>query len=85
MYVSALTSRTIEQAAELGDGIMPTFWTPERVERSAVWTARGRAKAPESGVLDFTLGMPTYLGEDLAEMRDAARANLEMYTPAFRS
>lgn len=49
VYVSALSSRTIEQAAELADGVMPTFFTPERVEQSAAWAARGQqgASSPE--------------------------------------
>lgn len=80
IYVAALTSRTVEQAAELADGIMPTFWSPERVEQAKVWAARGRARAPELGPLDVTLGLPTFIGDDLDLMRDAARQNLVLYT-----
>lgn len=80
IYIAALTSRTVEQAAELADGIMPTFWSPERVERATAWTARGRAKAPGLGPLDVTLGLPTFLGADLAALRDTARQNLVLYT-----
>src|SRR5215212_8729415 len=30
VYVAALTSHTVERAAELADGIMPIFWSVER-------------------------------------------------------
>ncbi|MET7990841.1 LLM class flavin-dependent oxidoreductase [Amycolatopsis sp. NPDC005232] len=86
IYVAALTSRTVEQAAEVADGIMPNFWSPERVERSKTWIARGRAKHPELGPLALTLGLPTFLGDDLVALHDFARQNLALYTyfPFFR-
>ena len=34
VYVAAITSGTVENAAEIADGIMPIFWSPERVRRS---------------------------------------------------
>ena len=80
IYVAALTSRTIEQAAELADGIMPTFWSPQRIEQAKVWAARGRATAPGLGPLDVTLGLPTFIGDDLDALREAARQNLALYT-----
>ena len=81
IYVSALTSTTVQTAAEVADGIMPLFWSPERVAKSRIWTDRGRAGSPEGRrALDVTLGIPTFLGEDLAALRDAARANLALYT-----
>jgi alkanesulfonate monooxygenase SsuD/methylene tetrahydromethanopterin reductase-like flavin-dependent oxidoreductase (luciferase family) len=80
VYVSALTSTTVETAAAVADGIMPLFWSAERVAKSKAWTDRGRAKSPDRGPLDVTLGIPTFLGEDLDALRDAARANLALYT-----
>jgi alkanesulfonate monooxygenase SsuD/methylene tetrahydromethanopterin reductase-like flavin-dependent oxidoreductase (luciferase family) len=80
IYVAALTSRTVEQAAEVADGIMPLFWPPERVARSRAWVARGRARAPGLGPLDVSLGLPTFVGEDLDALRAAARQNLVLYT-----
>ncbi|MFI5615699.1 LLM class flavin-dependent oxidoreductase [Amycolatopsis sp. NPDC051903] len=86
VYVAALTSRTVEQAAEVADGIMPNFWSPERVERSKVWIARGRARHPELGPLEVTLGLPIFLGDDVAALHEFARQNLALYTtfPFFR-
>jgi len=80
VYVAAVTSRVVETASELADGIMPLFWSPERVTQSKEWIARGRAKAPNLGPLDLTLGLPTFIGDDLAAMRDVARQNLVLYT-----
>jgi alkanesulfonate monooxygenase SsuD/methylene tetrahydromethanopterin reductase-like flavin-dependent oxidoreductase (luciferase family) len=81
IYVAALTSRTVEQAAALADGIMPLFWSPARVEQSKLWASRGRAAAaPELGPLDVTLGLPTFIGDDLDALRDVARQNLGLYS-----
>jgi 5,10-methylenetetrahydromethanopterin reductase len=80
LYVAAVTSRTVELASELADGIMPFLWSAERVKKSKVWIDRGRAKAPGLGKVDVTLGLPTFVGDDVKEMREAARANLGLYT-----
>ncbi len=80
VYVAAVTSRTVELAAELADGIMPFLWSAPRITQSKAWAERGRAKAPGLGKLDVTLGLPTFLGNDVKAMRDAARQNLALYT-----
>ena len=80
LYVAAVTSSTVELAAELADGIMPFLWPAERVTQSKAWVGRGRAKAPQLGPLDVTLGLPTFIGDDLEAMRNAARQNLVLYT-----
>jgi alkanesulfonate monooxygenase SsuD/methylene tetrahydromethanopterin reductase-like flavin-dependent oxidoreductase (luciferase family) len=80
LYVAALTSPTVELGGELADGIMPFLWPAARVRQSQVWAARGRAKAPTPGPLAITLGLPTFLGDDLAALRTAARQNLGLFT-----
>jgi len=80
LYVAALASPTVELAGELADGIMPFLWPAARVAKSKTWIARGRAKSPDLGKLDITLGLPTFIGEDLEGLRDAARQNLALYT-----
>jgi alkanesulfonate monooxygenase SsuD/methylene tetrahydromethanopterin reductase-like flavin-dependent oxidoreductase (luciferase family) len=80
LYVAALGSEAVALGGELADGIMPLFWPAERVAQSQAWAARGRAKAPELGRLDITLGLPTFIGDDLDALRAAARQNLVLYT-----
>jgi alkanesulfonate monooxygenase SsuD/methylene tetrahydromethanopterin reductase-like flavin-dependent oxidoreductase (luciferase family) len=80
LYVAALGERAVELGGELADGIMPLFWSAERVAQSQAWLARGRAQAPDLGRVDLTLGIPTFVGDDLAALREAARQNLILYT-----
>src|SRR6059036_1328427 len=80
IYVAAVTSRTVELAGELADGIMPFLWSASRVAKSKAWIDRGRAKASGLGTLDVTAGLPIFIGEDVKAMREAARANLGLYT-----
>jgi alkanesulfonate monooxygenase SsuD/methylene tetrahydromethanopterin reductase-like flavin-dependent oxidoreductase (luciferase family) len=80
VYMAAITSRTVERAAQIADGIMPIFWSPARVLESRSWIARGRAKAPRQGDLDVTMGIPTFIGDDVEAQREAARQNLTLYT-----
>lgn len=80
IYVAAVTSRTVELASELADGIMPFLWSAARVAKSKAWIDRGRARASGPGKIDVTVGLPTFIGDDLKAMRDVARQNLGLYT-----
>ena len=80
VYVATMGERAVELGGELADGIMPLFWSAERVAQSKAWAARGRARAPGLGPLDLTLGIPTFVGDDLDALRAAARQNLVLYT-----
>jgi alkanesulfonate monooxygenase SsuD/methylene tetrahydromethanopterin reductase-like flavin-dependent oxidoreductase (luciferase family) len=80
IYVAAVTSRTVELAGELADGFMPFLWSAARVEKSKAWTERGRAKAQGLGKLDVAVGIPTYIGEDVKQLREVARGNLGVFT-----
>lgn len=80
LYVAALASHAVTLGGELADGIMPYLWSAARVKQSKAWAARGRAKAAGLGPLDITLGLPTFVGDDLDAMRATARQNLVLYT-----
>jgi alkanesulfonate monooxygenase SsuD/methylene tetrahydromethanopterin reductase-like flavin-dependent oxidoreductase (luciferase family) len=80
IYLAALTSQNVELAAEIADGVMPLWWSVERVAQSKRWVERGRAKSGGRGKLDLTLGLPTYVGDDIESLRAAARANLGLFT-----
>ena len=80
VHVATLTSAAVELAGELADGIMPFLWSAPRVAQSVAWAARGRAKAPGRAPIEITLGLPTFIGNDLPALRAAARQNLGPYT-----
>jgi 5,10-methylenetetrahydromethanopterin reductase len=80
IYLAALTSQNVELAGEIADGVMPLWWSAERVARSKRWVERGRAKSGGRGKLEIALGIPTYLGDDIDALRAAARANLGLFT-----
>jgi len=80
VHMAALTSKAVELAGEVADGVMPVFWPATRVTRSKTWAARGRAKSPERGPLEVSLGLPVFVGDDLTAMRTLARRNLAIYT-----
>jgi alkanesulfonate monooxygenase SsuD/methylene tetrahydromethanopterin reductase-like flavin-dependent oxidoreductase (luciferase family) len=80
IYLGALTSPTVELAGEVADGVTPYLWSAERIARSMTWVARGRAKAPGRKKLEMTLGLPTFVGNDITALMTTARANLGLYT-----
>lgn len=80
IYVATVTSRTVEMAGELADGVMPFLWSAARVKQAKAWIDRGRAKSSGLGKVDLTLGLPTFVGDDLNALREAARQNLGLYT-----
>jgi len=80
VYVAAVSSRTVELASELADGIMPFLWSAARVKQAKVWIERGRTKASGLGKLDVTVGLPTFVGDDVKALRETARQNLGLYT-----
>jgi alkanesulfonate monooxygenase SsuD/methylene tetrahydromethanopterin reductase-like flavin-dependent oxidoreductase (luciferase family) len=86
VYLATLSLAACERAAAVADGLMPTMWSPERVAKSAEYIARGRSRSAERRACELTLGLPTFLGEDLDQLRDTARENLALYTgfPFFR-
>jgi alkanesulfonate monooxygenase SsuD/methylene tetrahydromethanopterin reductase-like flavin-dependent oxidoreductase (luciferase family) len=80
VYVAALTSGQVKRAAAVADGLMPIFWSPARLERSQKWVAQGRAEAGAAASFDITMGLPTFIGDDVDQLRSTARENLALYT-----
>lgn len=79
VYAACMTSSTVEIGAELADGLMALFWSVDRVRQSKEWIERGRARADRSRPLDFTLGLFTFLGDNLDVAHEIARQNLQVY------
>lgn len=80
IYLAALTSQNVELAGEIADGVMPLWWSVERVIRSKRWVERGRAKGGRGGSFELALALPTFIGDDIDAMRTAARANIGFFT-----
>ena len=80
IYVAAITSRTIELAGELADGLMPFLWSADRINQAKSWIDRGRARSSGLGKMVITVGVPTFVGDDLEGLRETARQNLGLYT-----
>jgi 5,10-methylenetetrahydromethanopterin reductase len=80
IHLAALTSQNVELAGEIADGVMPIWWSVERLVRSKRWVERGRAKSGGRGKLEMTLGLPTFIGDDIDALRGVARANLGFFT-----
>jgi 5,10-methylenetetrahydromethanopterin reductase len=80
LYLAALTSQNVDLAGEIADGVMPLWWSVERVARSKRWVERGRAKSGGRGKLEMILGLPTFIGDDIDALRGVARANLGFFT-----
>jgi alkanesulfonate monooxygenase SsuD/methylene tetrahydromethanopterin reductase-like flavin-dependent oxidoreductase (luciferase family) len=79
IHLGALTSPTVELAGELADGVMPIWWSPDRVARGRAWAERGRARAAGRPQIEMSLGLPTFVGDDIGALREAARANLGLF------
>jgi alkanesulfonate monooxygenase SsuD/methylene tetrahydromethanopterin reductase-like flavin-dependent oxidoreductase (luciferase family) len=80
IYLAALTSQNVELAGEIADGVMPLWWSVERLSQSKRWVDRGRAKSGGRSKLEMTLGLPTFVGDEIDALRGAARANLGFFT-----
>lgn len=80
IYVAAVTSKTVEIAGELADGFMPFMWPASRVDKSKAWIQQGRTKAKGLRKIDVTVGIPTYIGDDIKQQREVARAHLAVFT-----
>src|SRR5205823_3431773 len=80
IHLAALTSQNVELAGEIADGVMPIWWSVERLARSQCWVDRGRAGSGGRAKLEMTLGLPTFVGDDIDALRGVARANLGFFT-----
>ena len=79
IHIAALTSKAVELAGEVADGVMPYLWSIARVVAAKAWIARGRARSPGRAPIELSLGLPVYVGEDMVAVRELARQNLAFY------
>ncbi len=55
VHLAALLSQNVELAGEIANGVMPLWWSVERVAKSRRWIERGRAKSGGRGKLELAL------------------------------
>jgi F420-dependent oxidoreductase-like protein len=80
IYVASLGDKNVELTAEIADGWLPTLFLPEKA--SAVWgnaLAAGRARRTLDAPLDVVAGGLLAIGDDVAALRDIARASIALY------
>jgi 5,10-methylenetetrahydromethanopterin reductase len=87
VYVAAVTTETAEIGGELAEGIMPFLPARGYLGRllaAAQGAAQRAGKDPEK--VDCIVSLPTFVSDDLAQARSAARYNLAFFAqlPFYR-
>lgn len=83
IYLAAIGPRNVELTAEIADGWLPIFYSPEREDTFADALGDGRERGGRPGhalgPLDIAAQVPVVLGDDVAACRDRLRPNLALY------
>jgi F420-dependent oxidoreductase-like protein len=81
IFVASLGPKNVESTARFADGWLPIFFWPERIGQ--VWgepLARGAAQRdPALDPLEIVAGGTVAIGDDLEDLRQAARPQLALY------
>ena len=82
IHLAGLALETAELAGEIADGLMLYVATPDRYRAAVERMARGAAKAGRRAEdVSVSLLIPTFLSDDHAAAREAARRFLANYLP----
>ena len=83
IYVAAIGPKSVEQCAEIADGWLPIFWSPERapaVYRPALEAGFARAGGGKSlETFDIAVGVTVILTDDVQRGLDAIKPGLALY------
>jgi F420-dependent oxidoreductase-like protein len=74
IYLAALAPRNVALAAEIGDGWLPIFLSPDRLEEQF-----GASLAGSREGFDIAAGVQVVAGDDVQDCRDAAKPMLALY------
>lgn len=81
IYISALALQTVELGGEIADGLMLFLCARDRLAQVRQAVARGAQKAgKDPQTIDITMGFPTFVSDDIAAAREAARQSMVFYT-----
>ncbi len=83
IYLAAIGPKNVALAAEIADGWLPIFFSPERVDVYREWLDEGFAKAGNGKTMtngfDIAPTVTIALGDDIQACRDALKPNLALY------
>jgi len=80
IYLAANGPRAVSLAAEIADGWLPAFYSPEKPEVYAAALTTGRERRhPALGPLDLVATVHIAVGDDLDACRDAVRPAFALY------
>lgn len=83
IYVAAIGPKSVEQTAEIADGWLPIFYSPERagkVYREPLEAGFKKAGGGKSYAdFDVSVGVTVLLGDDVERLRDAIKPGLALY------
>jgi F420-dependent oxidoreductase-like protein len=82
IYLAAVGPKNVALAAELGDGWLPIFFSPERMPIYQEWLDEGFARAvagKDRANFDIAATVHIQLGDDVAECRNHIKPMLALY------
>ena len=80
IYLAAIGPKNVALAAEIADGWLPIFFSPERMEVYREWLNEGFAKAGrDAAAFDIAPTVRVAFGDDLAACRDQIKPELALY------
>ncbi len=80
IYLGAIGPKNVALAAEVADGWLPMFFSPERMEMYHEWLQEGFARAHEEKTnFDIAPTVAVQMGDDVAACRNAVRPQLALY------
>jgi probable F420-dependent oxidoreductase len=80
VYIAGLTKGAATLAGEVADGIMPYLATPDYVKKLRAYVKDGAEKAGrEPKDIDITLGIPSFVSDDIEAARTAAKRGISPY------
>jgi len=80
IYLAAIGPRNVSLAAEIADGWIPTFLSPERMDVFRPSLREGFARAGKDGAgFDVAAMVPVFVGDDAQACRDLVKPFLALY------
>lgn len=81
IFVAALADKSVESTAEIADGWIPIFYSPEKSKK--VWgdalAAGTKKRSPDLAPLDIVAGGLVAIGDDVKKYLELARPQLALY------